>query len=218
MRRELARCKLRRMTTKALDIDNLLAALEEGDHRMRCETLRALCPCRNNHVRDLAVWREVFDRALHGGMRERDRAAHAIGTLTEKAQRSAQWRDLLHSLREELDALMRDNRASRRILGQMKKHGHAHRGAARQNYRRRRRSLDLANPAELAEWVNHRLNLAGEQGISGNDPGVLRLWRWLKHRIACQPARTTKEEELMDKARRYLPRLFDDCAAPQLVG
>ena len=191
-----------------MDIESLLDALQ-GDHRRRCETLRQLCPCRNNRVRELAVWREVFDRALHGGMRERDQAAHAIGTLSEKAQGSAEWRDLLRSLRDELDALMLDTRASRRILGQMKKHGHAHRGAARQNYRRRRRALDLATPADLAAWINGTLDLTGETAISANDHGVLRLARWLGHRIACQPERATKEEELIDRARRYLPGLFE---------
>ena len=209
---------LRRMGTKTVDIDQLLVALREGEHRRRCDTLRELCPCRNNHVRDVAVWREVFDKALHGGMRERDQAAHAIGTLTEKALRSAQWRDVLHNLRDELDALMRDTRASRRILGQMKRHGHAHRGAARQNYRRRRRLLDLATPAELAAWVNRKLELVGEDSVCADHPGIARLWRWLKHRVASQPGRRTREDELIDKARRYLPRLFDECPQHQLVG
>ena len=178
---------MRHMATKALDIDSLLVALNEGDHRQRCETLRQLCPCRNNRVRELAVWREVFDKALHGGMRE-----------------------LLRSLRDELDALMLDTRASRRILGQMKKHGHAHRGAARQNYRRRRRALDLATPAQLAAWVNRTLGLTGEKAISAKDHGVLRLACWQQHRIACQPERATKEGELIDRAQRYLPALFDE--------
>lgn len=194
---------------KALDVESAITALNEGGHRERCEVLRELCPCRRSRVRDLAVWRAVFHKARNGGMGERDRAAHAIGTLMEKASGSAEWRDLLACLRTELDALMRDTRASRRILGQMKRHGHAHRGAARQNYRRRRRLLDLATPAELADWVNRRLGLAGGERVTASDPGIRRLWRWMKHRIACQPARATKEEELVAKARRYLPRLFE---------
>ena len=109
------------MARKADDIDNLLAALGADEHRVRCDAVRSLCPCRNNHVRDVAVWRKVFDRALG-------------------------------------------------------------------------RSVDA------------------------NDPGVRRLWRWLKHRIACQPARGTKDEEVIDKARRYLPRLFDNCPPPQISG
>ncbi len=197
------------MVDKAADINGLLTALSDDNYRKRCEALRALCPCRNGHVRDLGVWREVFDKALRGGMRERDQAAHAIGTLTEKAQRSSEWRDLLHMLKDELDELMQDTRSSRRILGQMKRHGHAHRGAARQNYRRRRRTLDLATPAELAAWVNRRMQLTGRDKVSENDPGVRRLYRWMKHRVAFQPARGTREEELIDKARRYLPRLFE---------
>ncbi len=198
--------------SKANDADRLLAALNDGSHRARCEALRELCPCRNGHVRDLAVWREIFRKAHKGGMRERDRAAHAIGTLTAKAQHGPEWHELLRALRGELDALMQDTRASRRILGQMKKHGHAHRGAARQNYRRRRKVLDMATPAELAAWINQRQRLADRNRLSANDPGVQRLWRWLKHRIQCQPVRRTREDELMDRARRYLPRLFEQPA------
>lgn len=150
----------------------------------------------------------VFDKAMHGGKRERNRAAHAIGTLTEKAEDNDEWRELLHHLRDELDALMRNTRASRNILGTMKRHGHAHKGAARKNYRRRRRALDLTTPAELAEWVNQRLGLAGEQRVSANDAGVRRLQRWLRHRVEFQPQRRTEEAELAAKAKRYLPRLF----------
>ena len=186
----------------------LLAALGDGDNETRCGALRDVCPCRNSRVRDLAVWRAVFDKAMHGGKRERNRAAHAIGTLTEKAEDSAEWRELLHHLRDELDALMQNTRASRPILGQMKRHGHAHKGAARKNYRRRRRLLDLATTAELAEWVNQRLNLVGQQRVSTNDPGLRRLHRWLRHRFQFQPQRRTEETELLAKARRYLPHLF----------
>ena len=197
------------MSAKPRDADALLAALSDGRHRARCETLRQLCPCRNNRVRDLAVWRQVFDKARNGALRERNAAAHAIGTLTAKARTNAEWRDLLHDLKDDLDALMGDTRASRLILGQMKKHGHAHRGAARQAYRRRRRALDLATPAELAAWINASAQLAGRQRVAEHDPGVQRLWRWLLHRVRCQPARGTKEDELLGKAKRYLPHLFD---------
>lgn len=193
---------------KSLAVRELLATLSGDDCGKRCSALRDICPCRNNRVRDIAVWRAVFDKALHGGIRERDRAAHAIGTLTEKAERSAEWRDLLHELRDELDALMRDTRASRQILGQMKKHGHAHRGAAWQNYRRRRRRMDLATANELALWLNGRLGLTGLRCVSEHDAGVRRLHRWLRHRIVFQPTRRTAEEELLKKAQRYLPQLF----------
>lgn len=203
---------LSRMTTKFRDADYVLEALGGSDHRARCEALRQLCPCRNNRVRDLEVWRDVFARALHGGMRERDQAAHAIGTLTLKAKHNAEWRDLLRALKGDLDALMQDARAASRILGQMKKHGHAHRGAAMQNYRRRRRALDLRTPGELAAWLNATLSDAGRQ-VAAGDPGVQRLWGWLRHRVQFQPTRKTREEEILEKARRYLPHLFERVAA-----
>ena len=125
-------------------IDKLLAALDDESYRTRCDALRDCCPCRTGNLRDFEVWRAVFDKALRGNLRERDRAAHAIGTLTEKAVENPAWRGVLRNFKTELDTLRRDRRAARLLLGQMKKHGHAHRGAAAQGYRRRRKVLDLA--------------------------------------------------------------------------
>lgn len=190
------------------DIDKLLAALNEGSNQSRCAAIRALCPCRNNRVRDRAVWSAIFRKAREGGLRERDQAAHAIGTLTEKAANNEEWRDLLHAFRDELDALMRHTRSARVVLGQMKKHGHAHRGAARQGYRRRRTVLDLKTPAELADWANQHLGLSGRRRVAASDPGLLRLWRWLANRVRRQPGRRTTEPELVARGQRYLPTLF----------
>ena len=196
-----------------VDIEKLLAALDGEDYATRRDALRDCCPCRNGNLRDLEVWRAVFDKALRGNMRERDRAAHAIGTLTEKAVENPAWRDVLRVFKTELDALRRDRRASRLLLAQMKKHGHAHRGAAMQGYRRRRKVLDLASPAELAAWVNGQLRLTGPHRVTGEHPGIQRLWRWMKHRVRFQPERRTSEGELARRAARYLPRLFDTNAA-----
>ena len=190
------------------DIDKLLAAMNEGSYQSRCAAIRSLCPCRNNRVRDLEIWAEIFRKAREGGFRERDQAAHAIGTLTEKAAKNDEWRDLLAAFRDELDALMRDTRSARVVLGQMKKHGHAHRGAARQGFRRRRTVLDLKTPAELADWVNGHLSLAGQGRIAASDPGLMRLWRWLANRVRRQPGRRTTEPELVARCQRYLPALF----------
>ena len=191
-----------------VDIDKLLAAMNEGSYQSRCAAIRSLCPCRNNRVRDIEVWAEIFRKAREGGLGERDQAAHAIGTLTEKAAGNDEWRDLLYAFRGELGELMRDTRSARVVLGQMKKHGHAHRGAARQGYRRRRAVLDLKTPKELADWVNGHLGLAGQARIGTNDPGLLRLWRWLAHRVQYQPGRRTTEQELVSRGQRYLPALF----------
>lgn len=191
----MANKKIRSKTT-----GQLLSAMQGGNYSARCDVLRELCPCRNNQVRDLAVWREIFRNALEGGMHERHQAAHAIGTLMEKAQTSAGWREILHALEGELDMLMRDTRASQMLLGQMG----AHRGAAMRTYRRRRKVLDLATPVELADWVNSHPQLARQQLVSSTDAGVRRLWHWMKHRVAFEPKRGTQEDELIDKARRYL--------------
>ena len=159
-------------------------------------------------MQDLAVWRAVFDKARHGGIRERRQAAHAIGTLSEKAAKSGEWHALLRALRPELDALMGDARASRQLLGTMKRHGHMHRGAAMQNFRRHRQRLELATEAELAAWLNGELGLAAERVIDPREAGVARLKGWLAHRVACQPNRRIRNEELLRRARRYLPRAF----------
>ena len=195
----MARKKIRSKNTK-----QLLSAMQGGNNHARCEVLRELCPCRNSQVRDLAVWREIFRNAIEGDMHERHQAAHAIGTLMEKAQTSAGWREILGALEGELDRLMRDTRASRMLLGQMG----AHRSAALRTYRRRRKVLDLATPTELADWVNSHPQLARQQRVSSNDTGVRLLWRWMKHRVEFQPERGTQEDELIEKARRYLPQLF----------
>lgn len=182
--------------------------MNDGSYDARCRVLRDLCPCRNNRNRETEVWREIFNKALGGGFRERDQAAHAIGTLIDKALRSNEWREVLHQCNDKLDELMLDPRASRLLLAQMKKHGHAHRGAAIQSYRRRRRVLDMATPAELTQWLNGQLRLSGRHRIEANDPGVQRLWRWQNHRVKFQPKRATRDDELLNKAQRYLPHLF----------
>ena len=191
-----------------IDVEKLLAAMNAGSYLSRCDAIRDLCPCRNNSIRDLAVWAEIFRKAGEGGFRERDQAAHAIGTLMDKAARNAEWRAVLQAFSDQLDALVCDPRSARAILGQMKKHGHAHRGAASEGYRRRRAVLDLKNPAELADWVNDHLGLVGRDRVAPADPGLSRLWRWLAHRVRCQPGRRTSEKELIGRGQRYLPELF----------
>ena len=196
---------------------NALALLRAGSRRDRCDALRGLCPCRNNRVRDLAVWREIFRTASDGGPRERHQAAHAVSTLTQKARVNPEWRALLQALKDDLHRLMGDTRASRALLAEMKPSRHAARGAAMRTYRRRRRALDATTPAELAAWVNARLGLRGRQRVSGTDPGVRRLSRWMQHRVAFQPARATKETDLLAQARRFLPRLFQRTPGPGLA-
>lgn len=187
-------------------INDLVKAMNNGSYHARCDVLRNLCPCRNNRNRELEVWHEIFTKARLGGLQERNRAAHAIGTLITKAYRSNEWRDLLQQCSKQLDELMLDPRASTLLLGQMKKHGHAHRGAAMQSFRRVKRVLELVTPAQLSEWLNEQLQLPNH--IEPNDPGVQRLWRWHKHRVNYQPKRSTEDGELLRKAEQYLPHKF----------
>ena len=195
-------------------IGKLLAALRGDDHHARCAALAALCPCRRGRRRDLGTWREIFRRARAGGQRERDLAAHAIGTLTEKAQGSAEWRAVLRALRPELDALTRNPRAASAVLRQMKRNCNQseRRGEALRRLRRRRQALHLATPVEVAGWVNDTLALSGRRRVAASDPGVQRMSHWLRHRVKFQPGRATRQAELVACARRYLPELFQGTA------
>ena len=130
--------------------------------------------------------------------------------MTEKAQSSAEWHEVLRALRPELDALTRNPRAARAVLRQMKRNCNQseRRGEALRRLRRRRQALHLATPAEVAGWVNDTLGLSGRRRVTPGDLGVQRLSHWLRHRVKFQPARATKQAELVARARRYLPELF----------
>lgn len=173
------------------------------DGMVRRDALGALCPCRNNE-RDLDVWREVFNRARFGGRGERNAAAHAIGTLLQKAATNRRWRDVLKALEGDLETLMQDPRSASSVLGQMKRHGHAHRGAASQALRRSKRAMDLSSRDELAEWINVEFELDGDSRVGPSDPGLDRLWRWQRHRVRFQPERRTKSSELRKKAEQFI--------------
>ncbi len=120
----------------------------------------------------------------------------------EKADTAGEWRKVLQDLSVEVDQAMADPRARSMILGQMKRHGHAHRGAAAQGYRRRRKVLELKTKEDLADWICDALDLP--EKISAKDPGLDRLWRWQQHRVRFQPERRTKEAELLAKAKQFV--------------
>ncbi|ETX05553.1 hypothetical protein [Candidatus Entotheonella palauensis] len=179
----------------------IICDIREAAGLARRSVIRDLCPCRNRE-RDHDVWREVFRQAREGSRGERNAAAHTIGTLMQKAATTKSWRDVLRALQNDLDATMAEPRAASLILGQMKRHGHAHRGAARQSYRRHRKVLELGSKEALAEWVTDRLELPSK--LSARDPGLDRLWRWHQHRVRFQPNRRTKEAELLEKAQQFV--------------
>ena len=170
--------------------------------------LRGLCPCRTNSSEDVDGWRELFTKARFGSYSERRAAAHSIGTLLEKAQRIEQYRELLVQLKDELDALMQDPRAASDVLGVMKKHGHAHKGAARKNYRRAYAVFSVQSPEEIAKWINDRLKLSTKRRVTTGSKVVKRLANWLEHRVAFQPTRTTSEDEILERVRQLQPSLF----------
>ena len=179
-----------------------------GSMDKRREVLRAHCPCRNNELtRD--HWTEMFRIAREGSLRERDGALHAIGTLLKGARTNREYRILLKEFRPQLDELMDNPRTARLVLGQVKpKHGHAHRGAARQAFRRVVSVLERCTPNEAAIWVNQYLNLRGNRRVSAKERGVVRLSSWVCHRVEFQPGRKVSEEELLKKAEQFLPSVF----------
>ena len=170
--------------------------------------LRGLCPCRTNSSDDVQGWKELFTQARFGSISERKAAAHSIGTLLEKAQHVEPYRELLVQLKDDLDALMLDPRAASQVLGVMKKHGHAHKGAARKNYRRAYAIFSVQTPEDIAKWLNRRFKLKAQHQLTTGSKVVQRLAKWLEHRIAFQPNRSTSEGEILDRVRQIQPSLF----------
>ncbi|MCE2405901.1 MAG: hypothetical protein J4G19_00120 [Pseudomonadales bacterium] len=182
--------------------------VEHMDLLDRRRFLRGLCPCRTNSSDDIEGWKELFNRARYGSYSERRAAAHSIGTLLGKAQQAAQYRELLLQLKNELDALMDDRKSASDVLGVMKKHGHAHKGAARKNYRRAYSVFAIQTPTEVANWLNERLALKARKRVTTDSKIVRNLARWLEHRTTFQPTRKTSEDEIIERARQLQPSLF----------
>ena len=150
----------------------------------------------------------MLTTARFGSYSERKAAAHSIGTLLEKAQRTDHYRELLLELKDELDALMQDPRSSSQVLGVLKKHGHAHKGAARKNYRKVYSVFALQTPKEVAAWLNERLSLPASKRVTVRSDLVTNLVRWLLRRTTFQPDRSTTEAEILNQVRKLQPSLF----------
>jgi len=66
------------------------------------------------------------------------------------------------------------------------------------------------SPQELADWVNYLLGLRRHKGVGPRNPGIQRMSRWAVKRLSSGGKKTIKSTELVDKARRFLPELFED--------
>ncbi len=180
-----------------------------GKIQQRRTLLKSLCPCRNGKNLDVDTWRSIVRVCREGSLSERNSAAHAIGTLMTKAKHSEKWRRLANVIADDIQDLMDDTRASRSLLGTMKKHGHAKRGTARKNYRRSIKSLEeKQSPHQLALWLNKKLVLEGRNRVDASHAGIRRLALWLERRRKFQPSRRTSEEEILSQARQLVPCLF----------
>ena len=180
----------------------------EGSMDHRRAILRDLCPCRNQTT-NLTIWRELFELATVGSLRERDGALHAIGTLIAKAKRNEQYRSILLEFEKELNELLRQPRSARLLFNQFKNKGHGHnrRGTAQRNVRKSKRLFDLTTPRELSDWVNEYFDVPPLKRIDPSHNGIARLAKWMRHRVRCQPTRRTKDVELAKQAERFLPEL-----------
>ena len=187
-----------------------------GKVNQRRQILKDLCPCRNAQVKDVEVWRGIAHIALNGSRRERNGASHAIGTLLMKARGSESWKRIVQEIQVEIDELMRDTRASRSLLGTMKKHGHATRGLARKNYRKISKELNAVGPSDLATWLNKKLALQPIDRINPSHPGIQRLSIWLKRRTEFEPGKRVIEDEILSQARRFMPLVFTNSTSSEL--
>ena len=61
---------------------------------------------------------------------------------------------------------------------------------------------------ELAGWLNKLLGIKPHRGISRNDPGVVRLARWIRNRRASQPHSRLRDGEILERAAGWLPEWF----------
>lgn len=175
----------------------------------RRQQLKSLCPCRNSQVKDVVTWKGILKVATHGSLKERNSAAHAVGTLLAKAKKSDEWRQIVVGIEDELHALMDDTRASRSLLGTFKKHGHARRGTARKNYRRTIKSIDIQSPEQLTKWLNAKLSNQSLARVDARHPGMKRLYTWLDRRRTFEPNKRTKEAEILAQAKQFLPASFN---------
>ena len=173
----------------------------------RRQYLRSLCPCRSNSSTDIEGWRELFNRARFGSYSERKAAAHSIGTLLDKAKQSDAYRELLQALQPDLDALMLDPRAASQVLGVLKKHGHAHKGAARKNYRKLYAIFSIQTEADMADWLNRRFAIQDTDRLTKDAVVVKKLVKWLNHRAKFQPERKVSESDLLKKTQLLMPTL-----------
>ena len=68
----------------------------------------------------------------------------------------------------------------------------------------------VPDPEDLAHWVNQILGLKPHQGVSKSHPGLDRLVRWIRHRVDSNPKAKLKEQEILQRARQWLPKYFKD--------
>jgi hypothetical protein len=65
------------------------------------------------------------------------------------------------------------------------------------------------SPHELAAWVNEVLDVKPYKGVGPRHPGIQRLSRWMVNRLSTRPNRSVRAVEILEKARRWLPDVFE---------
>lgn len=101
------------------DLPKLMQMIDGGRTEEKCVALRLLCPCRNR-VYDVDVWRRIFEAMETGNPEVQHQAAHAIGTLRERAQRDPQSQELLAQLKDDVERVMKNPQARAMLLNEQK--------------------------------------------------------------------------------------------------
>ncbi|HRZ86829.1 MAG TPA: 2-isopropylmalate synthase [bacterium] len=67
---------------------------------------------------------------------------------------------------------------------------------------------DKSGSAGIAHWMNSYMGLQGKDLIDKNNPGVLRIKKWIDQEYENHRTTSISNEELIDLAKKYLPEYF----------
>lgn len=67
---------------------------------------------------------------------------------------------------------------------------------------------DKSGKAGIAQWMNIRLGLKGEDGISKRHPGISKIYKWVTGEYETGRVTSISHEEMEKKVRKFLPELF----------
>jgi len=69
---------------------------------------------------------------------------------------------------------------------------------------------DKSGVAGIAKWLNLNLNLDKEKEVGKDNPGVLKIKEWVDSEYAKGRTTSISKQEMIRKAKKFLPDLFGD--------